>query len=112
MNKKKNITYLIIGFIGVMLSGFGINMFNAYVLMSIPLIGRMIAMNRKLVGHYNYYGVSFNSIRLQTFLHFSQKYLFKALNRRSHKRSYTSEQFTEFLRYCSLARPHVKVKLY
>ncbi len=44
MNKKKNITYLIIGFIGVMLSVFGINMFNAYVLMSIPLIGRMIAM--------------------------------------------------------------------
>ena len=32
MNKKKNITYLISGFIGVMLSVFGINMFNTYIL--------------------------------------------------------------------------------
>ena len=79
---------------------------------TMPVLELIKAMNRKLVGHYNYYGVSFNSIRLQTFLHFSQKYLFKVLNRRSHKRSYTSEQFMEFLKYCPLARPHVKVKLY
>lgn len=79
---------------------------------TMPVLELIKAMNRKLVGHYNYYGVSFNSIRLQTFLHFSQKYLYKVLNRRSHKRSYTSEQFMEFLKYCPLARPHVKVKLY
>lgn len=42
MEKKKNIANLIIGFIGVMLSILGINMFNTYVLMSLPLIGRMI----------------------------------------------------------------------
>lgn len=44
MERKKNIANLIIGFIGVMLSIFGINMFNTYVLMSLPLIGRMIVM--------------------------------------------------------------------
>ena len=79
---------------------------------TMPVIELIKAMNRKLVGHYNYYGVSFNSRRLQIFLHFSQQYLYKALNRRSHRRSYTSVQFMEFLKYCPLARPRVKVKLY
>lgn len=44
MNKKKSTAHLIIGFIGAMLGCLGVNMFNNYVLMSLPLIGRMAAM--------------------------------------------------------------------
>ena len=28
------------------------------------------------------------------------------------KRSYNSQEFMEFLKYCPLARPHIRVKLY
>ena len=76
---------------------------------TMPIQQLIKALNRKLVGHYNYYGVSDNIIRMQTFLHFSQKYLYKVLNRRSHKRSYNSQEFMEFLKYCPLARPQCKI---
>lgn len=42
--RKKNIVHLLIGFIGAMAGGLGICLFNKYVLMSLPLPGRMIAM--------------------------------------------------------------------
>ncbi len=37
-------------------------------------------LNVKLIGHYRYYGVSHNSRKIGSFLHFTQKYLCKTLN--------------------------------
>jgi len=39
-------------------------------------------LNVKLIGHYRYYGVSHNSVKIGSFMHYTQKYLYKALNRR------------------------------
>lgn len=44
MDKKKESITLIIGFLGAMLILFGVVMFNQYVLMSLPLVLRMILM--------------------------------------------------------------------
>jgi len=44
MEKKKTIINLIITYVGGLAGCFGVNMFNWYVLMSLPLVGRMICM--------------------------------------------------------------------
>lgn len=46
-------------------------------------------LNVKLVGHYRYYGVTWNYRRLCAFLHRVQQFLFKAVNRRGCRRAYT-----------------------
>lgn len=48
---------------------------------------------RHLTGHIQYYGVSENSRHLATYVHWAQRLLFKVLNQRSQKRSYTWERF-------------------
>lgn len=44
MKKKKEWIYLIVGFLGAMLGLFGVVLFNQFVLMSLPLVVRMISM--------------------------------------------------------------------
>ena len=44
MNRKKEIISLVIGFLGVILSLFGVVLFNKYMLMSLPLVLRVILM--------------------------------------------------------------------
>jgi hypothetical protein len=52
----------------------------------------------KLRGHIQYYGVSFNISRTQTFVWGATKVMFKWLNRRSDKKSFTWAQFRLFLK--------------
>lgn len=47
------------------------------------------SLNLKLIGHYRYYGISFNGKMITNFLHRVQQSLFKTLNRRSDKKSYS-----------------------
>ena len=44
MEKKRNIAWLTIGFVGIMAGCFCVNVFNRYVLISLPLAARMISM--------------------------------------------------------------------
>ena len=54
------------------------------------LVREMIkALNLKLVGHYRYYGITFNGKMIANFLHRVQQFLCKTLNRRSDKKSYS-----------------------
>ena len=63
-------------------------------------------LNTKLRGHYQYYGVIGNSQSLSAFHYQVKMSLFKWLNRRSQKRSYTWPQFTR--RICGkLQNPRV-----
>jgi len=62
----------------------------------------------KLRGHVQYYGVSFNVPCVGKFLFYATKILFKWLNRRSQKRSFTWEAFQRFIR----ANPLPKAKAY
>lgn len=51
----------------------------------------------KLRGHIQYYGISFNISRVQTFVWGATRVMFKWLNRRSDKKSFTWEKFKLYL---------------
>ena len=59
----------------------------------------------KLRGHYNYFGVRFNEAKLSYFHYTCIGALYKWINRRSQKRSYTWEQFERRLFFHPLPRP-------
>jgi len=66
----------------------------------------------KLRGHCNYYGVSFNSIGVNTFFYESIRIMFKWLNRRSQKKSFTWAKFLLFLKQHPLPKSEIKHKLF
>ena len=79
----------------------------------LPVKELIARINRSLVGHYCYYGVTHNGESLKTFLHQTAKYLYKWLNKRSQKRSYNWETFRYgLLRTIPLAIPKIRVNLY
>jgi len=65
----------------------------------------MQALSCKLRGYWNYYGVRGNSQSLSRFYDQCQRLLFKWLNRRSEKRSYTWEGFATMLRTFAIPMP-------
>lgn len=65
----------------------------------------------KLRGHYNYYGVSLNRSKLNHYYHSTIGLLFKWLNRRSQRKSFTWEKFTHRLRCNPLPMPPVSSAL-
>ena len=62
----------------------------------------------KLRGHIQYYGVSFNSASVRKFLWGATRIVFKWLNRRSQRKSFTWEQFHLFIQ----AHPLPKARIY
>ena len=69
-------------------------------------------MNQILVGYYHYYGITDNIDSLRNFRRQMRKSLFKWLNRRSQKKSYTWEQFDDMLRTYPLAEHKIYVSVY
>lgn len=59
----------------------------------------------KLIGHYNYYGISFNMRMIDKYHHEITKLLFKWLNRRSQRKSFTWESFEKYLKLNPLPKP-------
>ena len=76
------------------------------------LINIFATLRRKLIGHYNYYGITDNSKMLEVYYHEVQAMLFKWLNRRSQRKSYTSNGFNEMLKIFNLPKPKIKVNIY
>ena len=72
----------------------------------------MYMLNIKLVGHYRYYGISFNSRMISNFKQQVRELLFRALNRRSQLKSYNKEGFYEMMKYYPLALPRIYVSLF
>lgn len=75
--------------------------------------GMLIAkLNQGLVGYYAYYGVTDNTRELQNFLNEVKWLLFKWLNRRSQRKSYSINAFYNgLLKSCPLAEPRIRVNL-
>ncbi|MCD7815009.1 MAG: group II intron reverse transcriptase/maturase [Lachnospiraceae bacterium] len=70
-------------------------------------------INDRLRGYYQYYCVTDNIKRVVRFYDSTQDFLFKWLNRRSQRRSYTWDTFANgLLRTYPLIRPKIKVNLY
>ena len=79
--------------------------------MPLEVIFKMV--NAKLRGHYQYYGVTDNTRHVKNYLSQTKWLLFKWLNRRSQKVSYTAETFYNgLLRTFPLLEPSIKVSLF
>lgn len=79
---------------------------------TMPVKEMIKALNLKLVGHYRYYGISFNGKMITNYLHRVQQFLFKSLNRRSDKKSYSWDGYIEMLKYYPLAKPKIYCRLF
>lgn len=66
----------------------------------------------KLVGHYNYYGVTDNLGGIKRFGVAVQKLLFKWLNRRGKRNSLSWEKFNKMLDRFPLPKPRVRVSMF
>ena len=60
----------------------------------------------------NNYGITDNLKMLENFVYQIKKLLFKWLNRKSQRRSYTWENFMEFMKNFPLAKPRIYVSIY
>lgn len=80
---------------------------------TMPVTELIKKINQKLRGHYQYYGVTDNTRGVKSFLHATKWLLFKWLNRRSQKRSYSAETFYNgLLRTLPIIEPSVSVSLF
>jgi len=67
------------------------------------------ATNRKLEGHYQYYGITFNSRAIGNYFHRVKGILFRWLNRRGGKRKLNWPQFhLRTIVWCPLSPPRIK----
>ena len=69
-------------------------------------------LNIKLRGYYQYYGITDNGESLRNYLHAIKRVLFKWLNRRSQRRSYTWLEFSELLNSYPIINPKIYVNIY
>ena len=69
-------------------------------------------VNLKLCGHYRYYCITDNSAAINSYFCIVTKLLFKWLNRRSQKKSYTWDGFNEMMKIFPITRPHIYINIY
>lgn len=65
------------------------------------------ATSSKLIGHYQYYGITDNMRMLSKFLYNIQKLLYKWLNRRSQRKSFSLDKFNLYLKINPLPKPRI-----
>jgi len=66
----------------------------------------------KLVGHYRYYGITDNSRAIVSYYFQTSVLMFKWLNRRSQRRSFTWERYKNVLKDFQLPKPRIYVNIY
>jgi len=76
----------------------------------IPLGELFHTLNLKLRGYYQYYGVSGNSVGLEEFHREAMGTLWKWLNRRSQRRSFTRQGFKDLLDHFKVPEPRIRVR--
>ncbi|MFJ7728576.1 reverse transcriptase domain-containing protein [Neobacillus sp. NPDC097160] len=72
----------------------------------------MDRFKRSLIGYYNYYCITDNTQIVNNFKDKIEKLLFKWLNRRSQRKSFTWDKFSLFLNKYPLPSPRIKVNIY
>ena len=72
----------------------------------------MDRFKRSLIGYYNYYCMTDNIQMVNNFKERLEYLLFKCLNRRSQRKSFTWDKFNLFLRKYTLPSPRIKVNIY
>ena len=76
-----------------------------------PLANVCKSLNRKLIGHYNYYGINGNWESLVKFYKYVKYTLYKWLNRRDQKGRMRYEHFLRVWKYY-IQEPKVKVDIW
>lgn len=79
---------------------------------TVPLKILMKQVNLKLLGHYRYYGITDNIEMLKRYYYEVEKLLYKWLNRRSQRNSYTFDKFKMLLKHYPLVQPKIYVSVY
>lgn len=69
-------------------------------------------INIKLIGHYRYYGITDNAYSINLFKICVNKLLWKWLNKRSERKSYTIKEFSEMIKRNPLIKPKIYVNIY
>ena len=69
-------------------------------------------VNQKLIGHYQYYGITDNIKMLYKYKNEIVKLIFKWLNRRSQRRSYNYDKLNRRLKHKPLPKPRINVNIY
>ena len=77
-----------------------------------PLTNIMATTKKKLIGHYNYYGITHNSNSIKNYYYKVIMLLIKWLNRRSQKKSYRYKDYTNIIKYFNLPTPKIKVNIF
>jgi RNA-directed DNA polymerase len=77
-----------------------------------PLKMQHAALTRRLVGHFNYFGVNGNSRSLSMLVCFAERQWHKWLNRRSQRRRLNWRRFNDFLKVFPLPRPTIRVRIW
>ena len=78
----------------------------------LPLKEMMSTVKKKLTGHYNYFGITDNYHMIQKFYYRSIQILFKWVNRRSQRKSYTWEEFLQMIKQYEIPKPYIRVSIY
>ena len=65
----------------------------------------------RVTGHLNYYAITDNSDECHLYMHLTTRALFKWLNRRSQRKSYTWEGFHHALQYVGWPTPRIRVDM-
>jgi group II intron reverse transcriptase/maturase len=78
----------------------------------LPVKAQHAALTRRLVGHFNYFGVNGNFRSLAHLVHVTQRVWFKWLRRRSQRRRLTWERFEILLERFPLPRPRITVRIW
>ena len=69
-------------------------------------------LNRKMVGHYRYYGISGNFKGIQKFYEFVKKAVYKVENRRSQRSWLTWARYARLLEKFPILRPKLYVNIW
>jgi RNA-directed DNA polymerase len=72
----------------------------------------MARLKRSLTGYYNYYCITDNLQSVENFLDCVKRLLFKWMNRRSQRKSFSWDKFNLFLKKYPLPKPRIKVNIY
>jgi hypothetical protein len=81
--------------------------------MHTPVKELITNLNRKIVGHYNYYGISGNYKGIKDFYCYVRRQLFRVLQRRGQKHPLTWDNFNQvILKFNPIALPSIKVDIW
>ena len=79
---------------------------------NLPLKEIMTMEKLKLIGHYNYYGITDNSIGINKYYEIVKKLLYKWLNRESQRGSFTTWEFKNMIKTFKIPMPRITVNIY